>query len=100
VVGTIIGVIPGVGAISAISLLLPVTFYLDPTTALIMLGGIWYGATYGGSIAAILLNIPGTPANAVTCMDGYPLARQGRAGVALLMAALASFAGEPSASSS
>ncbi|WP_068297737.1 tripartite tricarboxylate transporter permease [Pararhodobacter sp. CCB-MM2] len=93
VVGTVIGVIPGVGAISAISLLLPVTFYLDPTTALIMLGGIWYGATYGGSTAAILLNIPGTPANAVTCMDGYPLARQGRGGVALLMAALASFTG-------
>ena len=93
IIGTVIGVIPGVGAISAIALLLPVTFYLDPTTALIMLGGIWYGATYGGAIAAILLNIPGTPANAVTCMDGYPLARQGRGGVALLLAALASFAG-------
>lgn len=92
-IGTIIGVIPGVGAISAISMLLPITFYLEPTTALIMLGGIWYGTTYGGSIAAILLNIPGTPANAVTCMDGHPMARQGRGGVALLTAALASFAG-------
>jgi TctA family transporter len=92
-VGTIIGVIPGVGAISAISMLLPITFYLEPTTALIMLGGIWYGTTYGGSIAAILLNIPGTPANAVTCLDGYPLARSGRGGVALLTAALSSFAG-------
>ena len=92
-IGTIIGVIPGVGAISAISMLLPITFYLEPTTALIMLGGIWYGSTYGGSVTAILLNIPGTPANAVTCMDGHPLARSGRGGVALLTAALASFAG-------
>ena len=92
-IGTIIGVIPGVGAITAISMLLPITFYLEPTTALIMLAGIWYGTTYGGSIAAILLNIPGTPANAVTCMDGYPMARGGRGGVALLTAALSSFAG-------
>lgn len=92
-IGTVIGVIPGVGAITAISMLLPITFYLEPTTALIMLGGIWYGTTYGGSIAAILLNIPGTPANAVTCLDGYPMARGGRGGVALLMAALSSFVG-------
>lgn len=93
ILGTFIGVIPGVGAITAISMLLPVTYYLELTTALIMLGGIWYGATYGGAITSILLNIPGTPANAVTCLEGHPMARQGRAGVALLAAALASFVG-------
>lgn len=91
--GTFIGVIPGVGAITAISMLLPITFYLDITTAMIMLGGIWYGASYGGAIASILLNIPGTPANAITCLDGYPMAQQGKAGVALLTAAVASFMG-------
>lgn len=91
--GTLIGVIPGVGTLATMSLLFPVTYVLEPTAALIMLAGIWYGSTYGGSTASILLNLPGTPANAVTCLDGYPMAREGRAGVALLMTTVASFFG-------
>lgn len=91
--GTLIGVIPGVGTLATMSLLFPITYHLDPTAALIMLAGIWYGSTYGGSTASILLNLPGTPANAVTCLDGYPMAKQGRAGVALLMTTFASFVG-------
>ena len=91
--GTLVGVIPGIGVLSAISMLFPITFYLEPTTALIMLAGIWYGTSYGGNTASILLNIPGTPANAVTCLDGYPMARQGRGGVALFMTTVASFVG-------
>ncbi|WP_185984305.1 tripartite tricarboxylate transporter permease [Aureimonas mangrovi] len=91
--GTVIGVIPGIGALAAISMLFPITFHLDPTSALIMLAGIWYGSTYGGSTAAILLNIPGTPSTAVTSLDGYPMSRQGRGGVALLMTTIASFIG-------
>lgn len=91
--GTLTGVIPGVGVLAAISLLFPITFYLEPTAALIMLAGIWYGTGYGGRTASILLNIPGSPANAVTCIDGFPMARQGRAGVALFMTTVASFAG-------
>lgn len=92
-VGMLVGVIPGVGPMTAISILFPITFYLQPTTALIMLAGIWYGTTYGGSVASILLNIPGTASNAVTCLDGNPLARNGRGGVALITAALSSFVG-------
>ncbi|MBU4611754.1 tripartite tricarboxylate transporter permease [Achromobacter sp. GG226] len=91
--GTLIGVIPGVGTLATMSLLFPITYHLDPTAALIMLAGIWYGSTYGGSTASILLNLPGTPANAVTCLDGFPMAKQGRAGVALLMTTVASFVG-------
>lgn len=91
--GTLIGVIPGLGVLAAISMLFPLTFNLEPTTALIMLAGIWYGTTYGGSTASILLNLPGTPSNAVTCLDGYPMARQGRGGVALFMTTVASFFG-------
>lgn len=91
--GTIVGVIPGIGSLATISLLLPITFYLDPTTALIMMAGIFYGANYGGSTTSILLNLPGTPTNAVTCLDGYPMSRQGRAGVALFMTTVASFLG-------
>jgi TctA family transporter len=93
IVGMLTGIIPGVGPLTAISVLFPLTFYLPPTTALIMLGGIWYGAGYGGRITAILLNIPGEPIHAVMCQDGYPLARQGRAGVALLVTALSAFIG-------
>src|SRR3546814_3861854 len=89
--GTFIGVLPGIGALAAVSMLLPVTFYLEPATALVMLAGVYYGAEYGGSIASILLHLPGTPAAAVTCLDGYPLARSGRAGVALFMTTAASF---------
>ena len=91
--GTFIGVLPGLGSLAAISMLLPLTFYLEPTTALIMLGGIYYGGEYGGSIASILLNLPGTPSAAVTCLDGNPMAKQGRAGVALFVTAIASFIG-------
>jgi TctA family transporter len=91
--GTLIGVIPGIGALAAISMLFPITFYLEPTAALIMLAGIWYGTTYGGNTASILLNIPGTPANAIVCLDGYPMTKQGRGGVALLMTTVASFVG-------
>ncbi len=91
--GTFIGVLPGIGALAAVSMLLPVTFYLPPTTALVMLAGVYYGAEYGGSIASILLNLPGTPSAAVTCLDGHPMAQQGRAGVALFMTTIASFIG-------
>jgi len=92
-IGTLVGVLPGIGAITAISMLFPLTFHLPPTAGLIMLAGIWYGSTFGGAITSILLNIPGTPANAVTCLDGHALAKQGRGGVALLAAALGSFFG-------
>ena len=91
--GTFVGVIPGIGPLAAISMLFPMTFYLDPTAALIMLAGIYYGTTYGGSTASILLNIPGATSSAVTCLDGYPMALQGRAGVALFMTTIASFVG-------
>jgi len=92
-VGMFVGVLPGIGPLTAISMLLPLTYHFDPTTALIMLGGIWYGTAYGGSTAAILLNIPGTTSSAVACLDGYPMAQQGRGGVALLMTTVASFIG-------
>jgi putative tricarboxylic transport membrane protein len=91
--GTLAGVLPGVGAITAISILLPLTFYMDPTSALIMLAGIYYGAQYGGSTTSILMNIPGTSTHAVTCLDGYPLAKQGRAGPAMFIAGVTSFVG-------
>lgn len=91
--GTFIGVLPGIGSLAAISLLLPMTYYIDPTPAIIMLAGVYYGAQYGGSTASILLNLPGTPSSAVACLDGHPMARQGRAGVALCMTAVASFFG-------
>ena len=90
-VGTLIGVLPGVGPIATITMLLPVTFGLDPVGALIMLAGIYYGAQYGGSTTAILVNIPGEATSVVTTMDGHQMARQGRAGVALGIAALGSF---------
>src|SRR5215212_7252722 len=87
-VGTLIGVLPGVGPIATIAMLLPITFGLDPTGALIMLAGIYYGAQYGGSTTAILVNIPGEATSVVTALDGHQMARQGRAGVALGIAAL------------
>ncbi|MFA6506878.1 MAG: tripartite tricarboxylate transporter permease [Treponemataceae bacterium] len=89
--GTLIGVLPGIGPVATISMLLPATFGLDPTTALIMLAGIYYGAAYGGSTTAILVNIPGESSSVVTAIDGYKMALQGRAGVALVTAALGSF---------
>lgn len=89
--GTLIGVLPGIGAIATISMLIPFTFAFSPTTAVIMLAGIYYGTQYGGSTTSILLNVPGESANAVTAMDGYKLALNGRAGAALAIAALSSF---------
>lgn len=89
--GTLIGVLPGIGPVSAIAMLLPATFTLPPVTSLIMLAGIYYGAQYGGSTTAILINLPGESSSVVTTLDGHQMARQGRAGVALATAALASF---------
>jgi TctA family transporter len=89
--GTLIGVLPGIGPIPTIAMLLPITFGLDPLAALIMLAGIYYGAQYGGSTASILVNMPGEASSIVTCIDGYQMARQGRAGAALVVAALGSF---------
>src|SRR5213596_4354313 len=89
--GTLIGVLPGIGPVATIAMLLPVTFNLSPIAALIMLAGIYYGAQYGGSTTAILVNIPGESSSVVTCLDGYQMARQGRAGPALGIAAIGSF---------
>jgi len=91
--GTLIGVLPGIGALATISLLLPITYHLPPTAAIVMLAGVYYGAQYGGSTASILLNLPGTPSSAVACLDGNPMAKAGRAGVALFMTTIASFVG-------
>ncbi len=91
--GTLIGVLPGIGALATISLLLPITYHMTPTAAIIMLAGVYYGANYGGSTASILLNLPGTPSPAIACLDGYPMAKQGRAGIALFMTTIASFFG-------
>jgi len=89
--GTLIGVLPGLGPVATIAMLLPATFGLPPLSALIMLSGIYYGAQYGGSTTAILVNLPGESSSVVTAIDGYQMARQGRAGAALATAALASF---------
>ena len=90
-IGTLVGVLPGVGPVATIAMLLPITFGLDPTGALIMLAGIYYGAQYGGSTTAILVNIPGEATSVVTTLDGHQMAKQGRAGVALGVAAIGSF---------
>jgi putative tricarboxylic transport membrane protein len=91
-IGTLVGVLPGLGPVAAISMLLPVTFHLSsPTSALIMLAGIYYGTQYGGSTTSILVNIPGEASSVITCLDGYQMARKGRAGPALGIAAFASF---------
>ena len=89
--GTLIGVLPGIGPVATIAMLLPATFALPPESSLIMLAGIYYGAQYGGSTTAILINIPGESSSVVTALDGYQMARQGRAGPALATAALGSF---------
>jgi len=90
-IGTLIGVLPGIGPVATMSILLPTTFNIPPTSAIIMLAGIYYGAMYGGSTTSILVNIPGEAASVVTCLDGYQMARQGRAGPALGIAAFGSF---------
>src|SRR5205814_1847635 len=90
-IGTLIGVLPGIGPVATIAMLLPLTFHLEPVSGLIMLAGIFYGAQYGGSTTAILVNLPGETSSVVTCIDGHQMARQGRAGSALAIAALGSF---------
>ena len=90
-VGTVVGILPGIGTTAAVSILLPLTFRMDPTTGMIMLAGIYYGTKYGGSTTSILVNTPGESSSVVTCIDGYQMALQGRAGAALGIAAIASF---------
>src|SRR5512147_518393 len=89
--GTLVGVLPGIGPIGAMALLLGATYTLPPSTALIMFSGIYYGSMYGGSTTSILVNIPGEPSSVVTCIDGNQMARKGRGGAALFIAALGSF---------
>src|SRR5881275_1676923 len=90
-VGTLVGVLPGIGTIATVAMLLPITFGLPPVGALIMLAGIYYGAQYGGSTTSILVNLPGEAASVVTTLDGYQMAKQGRAGPALAASAIGSF---------
>src|SRR5215207_10525716 len=92
-VGMVVGVMPGLGASAGIAILLPITFGMDPTSAIVMLAAIYYGAMFGGTITSILLNTPGESATVASTFDGYPLAQQGRAGPALVMQAVASFIG-------
>src|SRR5215218_1023526 len=89
--GSVVGIIPGLGPAATIAMLLPLTFKMDPSAGIIMMAGIYYGAKYGGSTTSILLNIPGESSSVVTCLDGYQMARKGRAGAALGIAAIASF---------
>jgi TctA family transporter len=91
VIGTFVGVLPGIGPTATIAMLLPITYYLTPTASLIMLAGIYYGSMYGGSTSAILVNLPGEVSSSVTAIDGYQMARQGKAGKALAIAAIGSF---------
>ena len=91
--GTLVGVLPGLGPVAAMSLLFPATLHIQPVSAIIMLAGIYYGAMYGGSTTSILVNIPGEAASVITCIDGYQMARSGRAGVALGISAIGSFIG-------
>src|SRR5437773_11091964 len=90
-VGTLIGVLPGIGPLGTIAMLMPITYSVSPVSALIMLAGIYYGAQYGGSTTAILVNLPGETSAVMTCIDGYQMARQGRAGPAPAIAAIRSF---------
>src|SRR5262249_113126 len=93
VLGTLIGVLPGLGPAAGTAILIPLTFKLDPIGALIMLSAIYYGAMYGGTITSVLINVPGEAASLVTCFDGHQMAKQGRAGTALGIAAIGSFIG-------
>jgi len=92
-VGTIVGVLPGIGPLSGISILLPATFGLDTTKSVVMLAGIYYGSQYGGSTTSILMRIPGEASSVMTCIDGYAMSRKGRAGAALCIAAVGSWIG-------
>src|SRR5512134_531152 len=89
--GTVVGIMPGLGPPATVAMLLPLTMLMNPASAMIMLAGIYYGAKYGGSTTSILLNVPGESASVVTCLDGYQMAKRGRAGAALGIAAIASF---------
>src|SRR5258705_9423113 len=91
--GTLIGVLPGLGPSAGTAILIPLTFKLDPTGAIIMLSAIYYGAMYGGTITSVLINVPGEAASVVTCIDGHQMAKQGRGGTALGIAAIGSFRG-------
>src|SRR6186997_3412751 len=93
ILGTLIGVLPGLGPAAGTAILIPLTFKLDPTGAIIMLSAIYYGAMYGGTITSVLMNVPGEGASAVTCIDGFQMAKRGRAGAALAIAAIGSFIG-------
>jgi TctA family transporter len=90
-IGNLIGVLPGMGALTTISILLPLTYFISPVPAILMLAGIFYGSQYGGAIGAILLNLPSHPPHAVTCLDGYPMTKAGRGGAALGVTMMASF---------
>ncbi|TXT45923.1 MAG: hypothetical protein FD137_1349, partial [Spirochaetes bacterium] len=91
--GTLIGVLPGIGPSAGAAILIPLTFQMDPTGAIIMLTALFYGTQYGGTITSVLLNVPGEASSAITCLDGYELAKQGKAGTALSLAAIGSFVG-------
>lgn len=93
IVGTVIGILPGIGPAAGTAMLIPVTFVLDPTPAIIMLAAIFYGSQYGGTITSVLINTPGEAASAITCIEGYEMAKKGRAGAALAIAAIGSFIG-------
>ena len=92
-IGTVVGVLPGIGPLTGTAILIPITFVLDATGSIIMLSAIYYGAMYGGTITSVLINTPGEAASAVTCIEGYPMAKQGRGGAALASAAIGSFIG-------
>src|SRR5436305_3142022 len=92
-IGNMVGVLPGMGPVATISILLPLTFGMKPVAAILMLSGVYYGAQYGGAICSILLNLPCHPPHAVTCLDGYPLTKQGKGGTALGITVIASFVG-------
>ena len=91
--GTIIGMLPGLGPMTAIALMIPITYGFEPATGLILMAGVYYGAVFGGSTSSILINAPGVPGTVATAFDGYPMAQQGKAGKALAIAAYSSFAG-------
>ena len=93
VLGTLIGVLPGVGPVAGVAMLIPLTFQMNPTGAIIMLTALFYGTQYGGTITSVLLNVPGEAASAITCIEGYAMAKQGRGGAALAIAAIGSFIG-------
>src|ERR1700741_3659261 len=95
VLGTLIGVLPGLGPAAGTTILIPITFNLDPTGAIIMLAAIYYGAMYAGTVTSVLINVPGEAASVVTCIDGYQMAKQGRAGAALGISAIGSLLGGP-----